>query len=72
MNKLLQSCYIGHLFGKITPDKKYWLCCGNVPSIGPKVTLSGSYNNLITMCISQSAEYYEDEDYPCKVIVMDS
>ncbi len=54
MNKLLQSCYIGHLFGKITPDKKYWLCCGNVPSIGSydedgsfkKLWKSEKYNTL--------------------------
>ena len=34
MNELLPKCNIGYRFGKITPDKKYWLCCGSVPSIG--------------------------------------
>ena len=34
MNELLDKCRIGYRFGKITPDKKYWLCCGGVSSIG--------------------------------------
>ena len=34
MNELLEKCRIGYRFGKITPDKRYWLCCGGVSSIG--------------------------------------
>ena len=34
MNELLDKCRIGYRFGKITPDKRYWLCCGGVSSIG--------------------------------------
>ena len=34
MNELLDKCRIGYRFGKIAIDKRYWLCCGGVSSIG--------------------------------------
>ncbi len=67
MNELLEKCRIGYRFGKITPDKRYWLCCGGVSSIGSwdedggfkKFWNSQKYQNLRDVLQNQIEQFKE-------------